>query len=153
MKKNNKRKELIAPCGMDCGICSHYLAYSHNFPKRKGIPQCIGCRERNKLCAFIKKDCGLLRKNKINFCFVCDTFPCQNLKRMDKKYTDRYGMSFVDNLVFIKEKGLNKFLPRQKRKYTCSQCGDTVCIHNKKCYACDELFLTRGIKMLSSQGS
>jgi hypothetical protein len=143
MEKNSTRKELIAPCGMDCGICSHYLAYSHHFPKRKGIQQCIGCRERNKLCAFIKRDCEFLKKNKINFCFECQTFPCQNLKRMDKKYTDRYGMSFVENLLSIRENGLNRFIQKQKRKYRCSQCGDTICIHNNKCYTCDKLFLKK----------
>jgi hypothetical protein len=45
---------------------------------------------------------------------------------MDNKYTDKYGMGFVENLVFIKEKGLNKFIAIQKRIYKCSQYGDTV---------------------------
>jgi len=35
--ENNKRKELIASCGMDCGLCSGYLAYSHSIPKKKDI--------------------------------------------------------------------------------------------------------------------
>jgi hypothetical protein len=139
MKNIDSRKKLIAPCGMDCGICSHYLAYSHNFPKRKGVPQCSGCRERNKVCAFIKRDCALLKKNTIDFCFECKTFPCNNVKRMDKKYTERYNMSFIANLLFIKEKGINKFIQNQKRKYKCSGCGDMVCIHNNICYTCDPI--------------
>jgi hypothetical protein len=142
MKKNNKRNKLIAPCGMDCGICSHYLAYSHHFPKRKGVPQCIGCRERNKLCAFVKRDCDLLRKNKVKFCFECETFPCDNLKRIDKKYTDRYQMSFIANLHFIRDEGLNGFVQNQDRKYRCPECGDTVCIHNNKCYTCSGFPIT-----------
>jgi len=28
-------KNLIAPCGINCGICSAYLAYSQNIPKKK----------------------------------------------------------------------------------------------------------------------
>jgi hypothetical protein len=33
MKESNK--DLIAPCGMNCGICSAYLAYSRNIPRKK----------------------------------------------------------------------------------------------------------------------
>ena len=139
MKNNIIRNKLIAPCGMDCGICSHYLAYSHYFPKRKGVPQCIGCRQSNKVCAFMKRDCNLLKKNIIDFCFECDTFPCDNLNNMDKKYTDRYGMSFIANLLYIKEEGMNKFTMIQNRKYKCPVCGDSMCIHNNKCYTCDPI--------------
>ena len=99
--------------------------------------------KKNKICAFIKRDCEFLKENKINFCFECNTFPCQNLKRMDRKYTDRYGMSFVENLLYIKENGLNRFIQKQNKKYRCIQCGDTVCIHNKKCYTCDKLFFEK----------
>ena len=124
---------------MDCGVCSGYLAYSHNIPKKKGIVYCIGCRPRNKQCAFIKRNCNLLRDNKIDFCFECDNFPCKNLTHINKRYTDKYGMSFIENLIFIKDKGIDKFIKRQRREYKCSQCGDTVCIHNKKCYTCDTI--------------
>ncbi|MFC1995459.1 DUF3795 domain-containing protein [Chloroflexota bacterium] len=49
-------EELIAPCGMNCGICSGYLASKYDI-KSKGIkmPYCIGCRPRDKKCAFLKK--------------------------------------------------------------------------------------------------
>jgi hypothetical protein len=29
-------KALIVPCGMNCGICSAYLAYSRNIPRKRG---------------------------------------------------------------------------------------------------------------------
>jgi len=146
------QKELIAPCGMDCSICSSYLAYSHNFPKRKGRPQCIGCRVRNRPCAFIRRDCELLKQNKITFCFECSRFPCRNLKYLDKRYIDSYGMSFVGNLIYIKANGLAKFIFGQKRKYKCPQCGDTLCIHNNKCYTCDRLLLEKPGRPSGSAG-
>ena len=140
MKKNDIRKELIAPCGMDCGVCSGYLAYSHNIPREKGkISYCIGCRPRNKKCAFLKRDCSLLRENKIDFCFECNAFPCDKLKLIDDRYRTKYGMSVVENLNYIKDNGIDKFLRNQKRKYKCFRCGDTICIHNKKCYTCDTI--------------
>lgn len=51
----NLSQELIAPCGMNCGICSSYLAYKNNM-YGKGFTNCTGCRARNKQCAFLKKD-------------------------------------------------------------------------------------------------
>ena len=125
---------------MDCGVCSGYLAYSHNIPRKKGkIVYCIGCRPRNKQCAFLKRDCILLSKNKIDFCFECDNFPCKQLKRIDERYKNKYGMSPIENLNYIKNNSLDKFLKKQKRKFKCARCGDTICIHNKKCYNCDTI--------------
>jgi hypothetical protein len=45
------REKLIAPCGMNCGICSGYLASKYDI-ESKGIkmPYCIGCRPRDKKC-------------------------------------------------------------------------------------------------------
>jgi hypothetical protein len=143
---NNKIKEaLVAPCGMNCGLCSAYLAYSHNMAKAKGkISHCTGCRPRNKQCAFLARDCDLLRENKINFCFECKKFPCDNLKHIDDHYSTKYGLSFIENLNYIKDNSLEKFISRQKRKYKCSSCGDVICIHNKKCYSCDKISSWKG---------
>jgi len=77
----NLNKELIAPCGMNCGICSAYLAYKNNI-SRKVVSNCMGCRARNKQCAFLKKKCRddlKLLKGEIEFCFECGYFPCENL--------------------------------------------------------------------------
>ena len=140
MRNNNTRKKLIAPCGMDCAVCSAYLAYSHNIPRKKGkISYCIGCRPRNKQCAFLKKNCILLRENRIEFCFECDAFPCERLQHIDTRYKTIYGMSLIENLNYIENNGLDQFLKRQRIKYKCSKCGDTICIHNKKCYTCDDI--------------
>jgi len=53
--------ELVSPCGMNCAVCSGYLAFKNDV-KRKGIrmPYCLGCRPRNKNCAFLKKHCSKL---------------------------------------------------------------------------------------------
>jgi hypothetical protein len=63
------RKELIAPCGMNCNVCSTYLALE-NDTKAKGVklPYCIGCRLRDKKCSFVKKKCKKLLNHKVEFC-------------------------------------------------------------------------------------
>ena len=67
------KQELIAPCGMNCGICIGFFGYTVNGRKRKKI--CEGCRVRNKNCAFIKKQCKKLLKKEIEYCFECKDFP------------------------------------------------------------------------------
>jgi hypothetical protein len=129
-------KNLIAPCGMNCGICKGYLNYSRGIPKKKGkVIHCIGCLPRNKNC-FIKRGCKKLRKNEIKSCFECEVMPCENLDRLDKRYRTRYNMSMVENLKELKNKGMNKFLASQRKKYKCPKCGGVVCVHDGKCYDC-----------------
>jgi hypothetical protein len=131
------KEELIAPCGVDCSVCSGYLAFRHDV-RAKGIRMayCKGCRPRDKKCAFLKKRCELLLKNKIEFCYECEDFPCEHLKHIDERYKTRYRMSLVDNLNFIKEHGLQKFLENQKKKWECPDCGDVICCHNGICFSC-----------------
>ena len=128
--------DLIAPCGMNCGICKAYLAYSRGVPYKKGeVTHCSGCIVRNKNCAFIKRDCKKIGKQ-FRFCFECADMPCNNLERIDKRYRERYGMSMVENLRELKEKGAEEFLRVQREKYRCPECGDVVSVHDGKCYAC-----------------
>ena len=134
----SQNSDLIAPCGMNCGLCDKYLAYSHKIPKIKGkINHCQGCRPLNKQCSFIKKNCDTLKSNKIEFCFECIRFPCDTLVKIDKGYYNRYKISLIKNLKSIQEKGLDDFLKNEKTIHSCQICGDTVCIHNNKCYSCN----------------
>lgn len=131
------REELIAPCGMDCAICSGYLALKNDV-RKKGVrmPYCKGCRPRDKKCSFLKKRCELLLNNKVEFCYECEKFPCDNLKHIDKRYQTLFRMSVIDNLNFIKENGLAKFLESQRKKWQCPDCGEVICCHNGICFSC-----------------
>ena len=136
---------LIAPCGMNCGLCSGYLAYRHQIPMQKGkITHCVGCRPRNKQCAFIKRNCESLRNNRIEFCFECRQFPCDNLKHLDNQYRNKYATSFIENLQEIRDSGIDEFLIDQHRNHRCSRCDGVICIHNEKCYECDRIESWKG---------
>jgi hypothetical protein len=135
----NLSQELIAPCGMNCGICSSYLAYKNNI-RGKGFPNCIGCRARNKKCAFLKKRCKddlKLLKGEIQFCYECNCYPCDVLTGLDYRYRQRFDMSMIDNLNEIKNKGINYFIKNQHKKYKCPKCGNLISVHSKKCFNCD----------------
>ncbi len=65
-------EELIAPCGMNCAICSRYLAYVNDL----NLSQCAGCRPGNKKCSYLFDKCSginaALEGNATAvFCFEC----------------------------------------------------------------------------------
>lgn len=130
-------EQLIAPCGMNSAICSHHLALEHDV-KGKGIrmPYCTGCRPRDKNCAFLKKRCELLVNKRVEYCYECNDFPCQNLKRIDKRYRRDYHMSMIENLEYIKKHGITQFLVKEYEKWKCPECGGVICCHNGICFNC-----------------
>jgi hypothetical protein len=107
-------EDLIAPCGMNCGVCSGYLALKYDL-RNKGIrmPYCTGCRPRDKSCSFLKKRCTLLMNNKVKYCYECNDFPCRELSHIDKRYRMYFRMSMVENLESIKESGTRQFLEKE----------------------------------------
>ncbi len=136
MSTNKFTPELIAPCGMNCGICRAYLAYTHGVPTKRGkVTHCAGCLPRAKNC-YIIRGCPKLRKHEIESCTQCDTLACKNLAHLDKRYRERYNMSMVENLKELKIKGMETFLKNQQEKYRCPNCGDAVCVHDENCYSC-----------------
>jgi hypothetical protein len=130
------RAELVAPCGMNCAVCSAYLSY--HLPGRNGKPRCAGCRPRGKMCAFIKRDCPHLRTGEYTFCYECAAFPCDHLAKLDKRYRARYHTSFVENLNEIKATGIDAFLKKERERHLCPACGGVICIHDDKCYECSQ---------------
>jgi hypothetical protein len=129
---------LIAPCGMDCGLCSSYLSLKNDL-KRTGIMKtyCAGCRPRDKQCSFIKKRCQLVMSGELEYCYECSKFPCANLVRLDKRYNENFHMGMIENLNFIKENGVEEFLEKEKEKWRCPECGGVICCHNGICYSCE----------------
>jgi predicted enzyme related to lactoylglutathione lyase len=134
VKNDRYTEDLIAPCGMNCRICLGYFGYQASGKKRK--MKCIGCKPRDKSCAFLKKFCRKLTKKEINYCFECSDFPCVHLKKIDELYRKRYNMSMIENLEHIRDNGIDNFLKQQEKKYKCPECGGVICVHNGKCYSC-----------------
>ncbi|VVB77825.1 Uncharacterised protein [uncultured archaeon] len=132
MNKTNFNSKLIAPCGMDCGICMAYLREKN---------KCPGCRQENnnksKSCLNCKiKNCKVFQKGKARFCFECKIFPCDKLKHLDKRYRTKYNMSMIENLENIKSSGIRKFVKNEAIKWTCSKCQGIICVHKGYCNSC-----------------
>lgn len=133
MKNNSDNVTfIIAPCGMNCSICLAYLRDKNT---------CSGCwgNALNKptYCIHcIIKNCALLEQTNSKFCYECEKYPCKRLKQLDKRYRLRYNMSMLENLQTIINEGLEVFMEKEKARWRCPQCGETICVHRGYCLKC-----------------
>ncbi len=128
-----KYANLIAPCGMNCGICIGHL--------RDKNP-CKGCFRKDdenkpiscRSCSIV--NCELLAKTKSGFCYECKKYPCARLQRLDTRYRTKYRMSMLDNLAFIQNKGMEQFLISEEKRWSCKVCGHGISAHRSFCLNC-----------------
>jgi hypothetical protein len=133
-------RELIAPCGIYCGLCSSYLACVNKVPRKGGkFTYCAGCRPRDKQCAFLKKQCERLQKHAVQYCFECPTYPCERLEHVAGLYRTKYGLDIVQNLELIRDQGEDAVLEILYDRYACRRCGGLRSVHSGKCFECDEI--------------
>lgn len=135
MKMPDKIEDpMLAPCGMNCAVC-----YKHVSIRKRG-KACGGCLvndfgkpEHCRKCDI--KSCAQ-GKGYVH-CFKCAEFPCKLIKTMDKRYTDRYNVSLVENGKTANEKGVSAFLAEDRQKWTCSKCGGAFSLHDNACSECE----------------
>ncbi|MHB8107342.1 MAG: DUF3795 domain-containing protein [Candidatus Cryosericum sp.] len=122
---------MIAPCGMDCGICSAYL---------RERDRCVGCIANGKPKQHHCDVCSIKlcaeRAQDATFCFDCAKYPCRRLKQLDLRYRTKYGMSMIENLGHIRDLGLDVFVDNENSRWACPNCGRLICVHNRQCYTC-----------------
>ncbi|MFA5247168.1 MAG: DUF3795 domain-containing protein [Candidatus Micrarchaeia archaeon] len=135
------KPSLVAPCGMNCGVCSAYLRKKNH---------CPGCRidgpTKPLSCIRCKiKNCAVLKKSGKKFCNsgACEKFPCPTLAHLDKRYKEKYHMSMLENLGNIKKSGIKKFVKNEKTRWACKKCGGTICVHKHCCFECGTPFASR----------
>jgi hypothetical protein len=125
---------MIAPCGMNCGICRAHLRTNRICPgchgeDAKKSASCIKCIIRN---------CETIKLNKSKFCFECENYPCKRLIQLDKRYRTKYSMSMIENLGNIKRIGLSAFIENEKERWLCQRCGGVICVHQGYCLSCGD---------------
>ena len=126
---------MIAPCGMNCGLCIGRLR------ERNRCPGCNGNdTNKPKHCVVCRiKHCSETDARAQKFCFQCAKFPCARLRQLDKRYRTKYGMSMIENLKSIQELGLKGFVTREKDRWKCPECGGVLCVHRKDCIYCGHI--------------
>lgn len=131
MKMDSQIPEMmLAPCGINCYVC-----YAHVRPKNV----CGGCRGAEEYMLKHCRQCAIkacAQNLGIDFCGDCPTFPCQRIKRLDKRYREKYHTSLIDNLQRMKTIGLPAYLIEEQAKWSCSACGGVISIHSRICSEC-----------------
>lgn len=115
------KQKIIAPCGIDCFNCEVFednvteelqtrLSAKTNIPKEKIT--CKGCIDGN-ICLFLKiqgKSCKTLdcvKEKGVDYCFNCDTFPCEHLMPLANG-ADKFAHNMkLYNLCLMKKIGMD----------------------------------------------
>ena len=122
-------EELIAPCGMNCALCIGYQREKNS---------CKGCNIVDPNKPGYCRTCSVVtcEKREGELCFDCKDLPCRRIKQLDKRYRAKYHMSMMENLEFIKEKGMEVFIENERKRWTCTECGGLLSVHRNECQFC-----------------
>jgi hypothetical protein len=123
---------LIGPCGINCRLCYAYIREKNHCPGCRGddsqkMKSCLACRIKN---------CEQRMVGGFEYCFECDTFPCDLVKHLDKRYRTKYASSPIANLNSIQENGIDQLVESEEIKWTCPECGEMLCMHKPHCLTC-----------------
>ena len=91
-------------------------------------------------CPFIT--CAVKKKG-IEFCWDCtENITCEKWKKHREagKKIDSFKcyQKLEEDISFIQKKGISEF---EKIRWTCSQCGGTICVHRGYCYNCGKNYV------------
>jgi hypothetical protein len=106
----------VGVCGLDCGLCPRYYTV--------GPSRCPGCggpgfSDKHPSCSFIT---CCVKKKGLEACGQCPEFPCSKFKSEEEYRQAPLSSSYppdrkvLSNLSFIKEKGIEEFVRRQKTR-------------------------------------
>jgi len=146
------KKELLAPYGLYCGVCSIYIAHKDNnlkfkekllpiykaFAKSVDDIKCTGCLSEGDvfpvcLACPIKK---CTQKKGINGCYQCDEFPC--------KFIVNFPIAVAKKVILRtipawRELGTEKWVEEEEKRYHCPECGNQLFRGVKRCNKCNAL--------------
>jgi hypothetical protein len=93
---------------------------------------CKDCRHGFRTCAAEKK---------VNWCFECDSFPCQRLKGFRGVHVVN-GISHhehvIEDLQYLKKYGIEAWVKAQDEAARCSKCGEILYWFDRECPNCKQ---------------
>jgi hypothetical protein len=146
-------RNLLAPCGLYCGVCGVYYAtrdnntkfmerlvdfYKSGNPKHKDLTvesiQCNGCLS-DTLSSFCSK-CEIrscTREKGYEGCHECGDFPCGHIDDFSIPVGKRVIMRAIP---YRREHGTEKWVDHEETRYHCPDCGNKVFRGAKRCNKC-----------------
>jgi len=141
--------DLVAPCGLYCGVCAVYIAHRDNnlkfkerlvnlyrgeVPGKGKLPnsehlsvddmKCRGCLSDEpfvycRKCAI--RDCT--GEKGYTGCHQCDEFPCQHIENFPMAVGKKVILRAIP---YWREVGTEKFIHDEEARYICPECGNKV---------------------------
>ena len=121
----SERLQMVAPCGIDCGICELFTcgenpALMERLTAR-GIPgdklPCPGCRAVEGRCPVIGETCATYAcviERRVHFCYQCEDFPCERLHpAADRADVLPHNLK-IHNLCVIQKRGAQGLIKQSK---------------------------------------
>ncbi len=152
-----KNRDLMAPCGLYCGLCGIYIATRDNNAKFKerlaGIygskpeeTECLGCmqpdpaRKLYGYCTFCDiRDC--VREKGFYSCHQCDQWPCDKINDFPISTGKRVMMRTIpiwrEKATDLgDDQGSVAWAEAECERYHCGSCGAPLFRGAQKCRAC-----------------
>jgi predicted RNA-binding Zn-ribbon protein involved in translation (DUF1610 family) len=139
--------DLLAPCGLYCGVCAILIADRDDNAKFKerlagvyGVSpddlHCKGCLSDDvfpycRMCPI--KTCT--REKGIDGCHQCDDFPCEHVENFPMPV----GRKVIARAIpQWREWGTEKWVEEEEKRYHCPHCGEPLFRGAKRCRSCQE---------------
>jgi len=152
-----KDKNLMAPCGLYCGVCGVYIATRDNNEKFKGVmgklygtepdkTECLGCMQADppeKLYGFCRlctiRDC--VKGKGYYSCHQCADWPCGMIKNFGLATGRRVMMDTIPRwrdkaAAHGHEKGSEEWARGVCERYHCPECGYPLFRGAQRCRGC-----------------
>lgn len=141
------KKEMIAPCGLNCSVCREALR------EEKPCAGCLGPNEtKSEYCGSLCKIafCEVRKTLAEPYCDRCPQYPCREVVDKEIWYANTYPMveSLMGNLALIRKEGMEKFLEMETERWTCAACGGVICVHTGICSGCNKQYSVRTTKRI-----
>jgi predicted RNA-binding Zn-ribbon protein involved in translation (DUF1610 family) len=139
--------ELLAPCGLYCGVCGIYQADRDNNQKLKeklagayGLTpeqiSCSGCLSDHKFVYC--QTCGIrscvLAKG-MEGCHQCNDFPCSLIEAFPVPVGKKVILRSVPERKIL---GTDQWVREEEKRYQCPHCGEHLFRGVKRCGSCKE---------------
>ncbi len=145
----NVQKELLAPCGLYCGVCGIRIAHANNDLKFKeklapiyGLKpeeiHCAGCKGNpDDVIVFCRmcpiKSCTTERGHE--GCHQCDEFPCKHIESFPIAVGKKVILRAIPQW---RQLGTEKWVEEEEKRYHCPKCGYQAFRGAKRCRECKE---------------
>lgn len=140
-------RNLLAPCGLYCGVCAVLIAHREDNRKFKELLSSVyGCTADEIACEGCLSDRRFVfcRQCKVRSCVQdkgyegcrqCGEFPCDNINNFPIDVGKKVILRAIPEW---RELGTEKWVESEERRYLCPHCGNSLFRGAKRCRNCKE---------------